>query len=253
MAKLDPQLTGKVCVITGGSGLLGTAFVKACAENGAITIIADIRKPASIPAGAVFMKCDMTDPASVRAFIRAAVKRYGRIDALVNNAYPRNKNYGRKFEGISFKDFAENVSSHMGGYFAMTQAVAAVMKKQKGGSVVFMGSIYGFAAPRFEVYEGTAMTMPFEYSAIKGGILNMMRYLAAYLGPHGIRVNAISPGGVFNEQDRKFVKRYAAHVKLAPQRMASPEDIANGLIFLISDKASYITGHNLVIDAGWSL
>jgi len=124
--------------------------------------------------------------------------------------------------------------------------------KQNYGNIIFMASIYGFSAPKFEIYEGTEMTMPVEYAVIKGGIINLTKYLASYLGKYNIRVNAISPGGVFNNQPKEFVEKYCKYVKLG-NKMANVNDLTGVLIFLVSNASKYITGQNIVADGGWSL
>ncbi len=258
------DIKGRVCVITGGAGLIGSAFCRACAENGAKVVIVDTNPKTGKSLAnrlirdtknknIMFQQCDITKPASVRGAIQNILKKFKRIDALVNSAYPKNKNYGRKFEDVTYEDFCENLSTHVGGYCLMTKEVSRVMKEQGGGSIVLIGSTYGIVAPKFEIYEGTSMTMPVEYAAIKGGIINLTKYLASYLGPHGIKVNAISPGGVFDNQPELFVKNYVGKVRLAPQRMARQEDIAEALLFLFSDASSYITGQNIVVDGGWTI
>lgn len=258
------SLKNKTIIITGGAGLIGSAFCKACAENGANIIIVDTNPKASKNLASrlirdtknkniMFQQCDITKPASIKKTIQSVLKKFKRIDALVNSAYPRNKSYGRKFEDVTYEDFCENLNLHLGGYFLMAKETAVAMKKQKSGNIIFMGSIYGFSAPKFEIYEGTHMTMPVEYAAIKGGVINLTKYLASYLGPYGIRVNAMSPGGVFDNQPESFVKKYVEHVKLAPQRMAEQEDVVGVLLFLLSDASAYITGQNIVVDGGWSI
>jgi NAD(P)-dependent dehydrogenase (short-subunit alcohol dehydrogenase family) len=119
------------------------------------------------------------------------------------------------------------------------------------GSIVNFTSIYGMQAPDFSIYDGLDVTSPVEYSAIKGAILNLTRYLASYLGSDGIRVNAVSPGGVFDGQAEQFVERYEQKVPLS--RMARPEDVLGAVVFLLSDASAYVTGHNLVVDGGWSI
>lgn len=255
------MLNGKIVLITGGAGLLGTAFVEACANAGAIVVFTDTNKMAgekfakrlaseNLPV--FFQACDITNESQVKKSISAILKRHKRIDALVNNAYPRNKNYGRKLEQVAYKDFCENVTMHLGGYFLMTQNVIAVMKRQRQGVIVNMGSIYGFTAPKFEMYKGTDMTTPVEYSAIKGAIINLTKYFASYLGKYNIRVNALSPGGVFNNQPKSFVKKYSERVVLG-NRMAHVDDLTGALLFLLSDASRYMTGQNIVVDGGWSL
>jgi NAD(P)-dependent dehydrogenase (short-subunit alcohol dehydrogenase family) len=124
------------------------------------------------------------------------------------------------------------------------------MIKQKNGSIVNLASIYGIVGPDFTVYEGTEMTMPAAYSAIKGGIVNFTRYLASYLGPNNIRINCVSPGGILDNQDIIFVENY--NKKVPMKRMGLPNDISPIIAFLLSDDASYITGQNIAIDGGWT-
>jgi len=255
-------LKNKTIIITGGAGLIGSAFSKACAEHGANVVIVDIDERGNELAKQIkketgnnnifFQKCDITNINNIQSLIETILNKFGKIDALVNNAYPRNKNYGRKFEDVTYEDFCENVNMHLGGYFLITQQVAKVMMKQNYGNIINMASIYGFSAPEFEIYEGTDMTMPVEYAAIKGAIINLTKYLASYLGGYNIRVNAISPGGVFNNQPESFVKKYSEKVVLE-KRMANTDDIVGVLIFLLSDTSKYITGQNIVVDGGWSL
>jgi NAD(P)-dependent dehydrogenase (short-subunit alcohol dehydrogenase family) len=126
------------------------------------------------------------------------------------------------------------------------------MKAQKSGNIINIASIYGFAAPRFEIYDGTSMTMPVEYAAIKAGIINLTKYLASYLGGYNIRVNAISPGGLEDRQPASFIKNYSSNVLLG-ERMANPADITGVLLFLLSKQSQYITGQNIVVDGGWTL
>jgi NAD(P)-dependent dehydrogenase (short-subunit alcohol dehydrogenase family) len=124
------------------------------------------------------------------------------------------------------------------------------MVNQGSGSIVNMASIYGIVGPDFTVYEGTEMTMPAAYSAIKGAIVNFSRYLAAYLGPSGVRVNTVSPGGIFDNQNLIFVNNYNKKVPL--RRMGYPNDISPSVSFLLSNESNYITGQNLIIDGGWT-
>lgn len=257
------NLQGKVCLITGGVGLLGANFSQVVAVEGAAVIVIDINsekgeqtvKKIVQDTGnkeVIFEQCDITNEKEIDQLLVTVIKKFGRIDALVNNAYPRNKNYGKKFEEVSYADFCENVNMHLGGYFLMSKKISEVMKKQKSGIIINMGSIYGFAAPRFDIYDGTKMTMPVEYAAIKGGIINLTRYLASYLGKYDIHVNCISPGGVFDHQPESFMERYCEKVPLG-NRMAESEDLTGVLVFLLSEAAKYITGQNIVVDGGWTL
>ncbi len=266
------NLSGNVCLITGGAGLIGSSFTRACAEAGGTVIIVEIDEKRGqavtkkinqqLKRQAVFFeKCDITSEQSVKELVAKVIKKHKRIDALVNNAFPRNKNWGKKFEEVTAQDFCEHLDMHVGGYFVMTREISRVMQEQGHGAIVSMGSIYGIGAPKFSIYEGAVysvddkskpMTTPVEYAAIKGAIVNLTKYWAAYLGPHGIRVNAISPGGVFDNQPESFVKKYSERVPLG-RRMATVEDLNAVLVFLLSDASRYMTGQNLVVDGGWTL
>lgn len=260
MQKLD--LDGKIVVVTGAAGVLGRAFCADIAKSGGIVVLADVNDIAGKLADqinnelsrevAYFRDTDITGISSVKELITFLINKFGRVDALVNSAYPRNQNYGKKFDDVTYEDFCENVSLHLGGYFLISQLISRVMIKQNCGIIINLASIYGVVAPRFEIYEGTDMTMPVEYAAIKGAIVNLTRYLAAYLGKWNIRVNCISPGGVYDNQPPEFVKRYTQHVLLG-NRMAAVEDIAGILLFLLREESGYITGQNIIADGGWSL
>jgi NAD(P)-dependent dehydrogenase (short-subunit alcohol dehydrogenase family) len=263
LKKSSSSLDGKTIVITGGAGLIGKGFVTAVVQNGGTAVIADIddvagNKVKDELSGALatekikFVKVDITSKDSILAMIDTILATNPAIDGLVNNAYPRNKNYGRKFEDVTYEDFCENLNLHLGGYFLMTQEVSRVLVKQQRGVIVNIASIYGFMAPRFELYKNSNFTSPVEYSAIKGGLLSLTKYLASYLGENGIRVNALSPGGVHNNQEQSFVAQYSRKT-LIGNRMAEPDDLTGALIFLLSDASRYVTGQNIVVDGGWSI
>jgi NAD(P)-dependent dehydrogenase (short-subunit alcohol dehydrogenase family) len=244
------RLENKILVVTGSNGLLGRRIVKACKAQGATVIGVDLTFDQSDDQEVFQLKMDITSQDSVRGAIVTIIKKYGRIDGWINNAYPRTKDWGLKIEDIPFDSWRKNVDMHLNGYFLCCREVLETMKKQKYGSVINMSSIYGLVGPDFSVYEGTSMTMPAAYSAIKGGINNLSRYLAAAYGPYGIRVNCVSPGGIFDNQPTSFVESYENKVPL--RRMGKAEDIIGPIIFLLSEEASYVTGHNLLVDGGWT-
>jgi len=255
-------LENKVIVITGGSGLLGRSFVSCVAEHGSVAVIADTDQAKSSrfmqelsSAGAddhvVFIKADITSKTSLESLISELHHRFGKIDALVNNAYPRNTSYGAKFEDVTYDNFSQNVSMHLGGYFMASQLFAGYFKKQGYGSIVNMASIYGVVAPRFSIYEGTDMTMPVEYAVIKSGVIHLTKYLAQYLKGSNIRVNCICPGGILDQQPEGFLSRYNSFS--GTKGMLDPKDLQGTLLFLLSDLSKYINGQNIVVDDGWSL
>lgn len=253
------KLEDKTAVVTGGAGLIGRELVGALAEAGAKVIIAEIDHKRGLELennlsddglNVIFIELDITEETSIKELIDTAEKEFGGIDIWVNCAYPRTDDWGNKFEDVRYESLKENVDMHMNGYFLCCQKIADYMKKNEGGVIINFGSTYGVVGPRFDIYEGTDMTSPAAYSAIKGGIINLTRYLATYYAKYGIRVNAICPGGVFDGQDERFVKRYSKNTPLG--RMAEPEEIAGPVLFLCSDAASYITGEVLMVDGGWT-
>lgn len=245
------KLNGKVAFITGGVGLIGMEVTKALADSGAKVVILDIdEKKARKLSGVEFGKFDVTDLDKIDQVIDDLKSKYGRIDVWVNAAYPRTSDWGSKVENLSLKSWQNNVDMHLNSYAWISRKVCLLMSKQKGGSLINFGSIYGVVGNNFNVYEGTDINPPLAYSAIKGGIVNLDRYLASYFGKDNIRVNTICPGGIFDNQNPTFVKNYGNNTPL--KRMGRPEDIAGAVLFLASDAASYITGITLMVDGGWT-
>jgi NAD(P)-dependent dehydrogenase (short-subunit alcohol dehydrogenase family) len=242
------KLNKKIIIITGGSGLLGRNIIEELQAEGAFCINAEINEETSENLSTI--QCDITDEKSVEKTINSVLKVYGKIDGLVNNAYPRTKDWGLHFEDIPVESWKENIDMQMNSVFMFCQKILPIMAKQSFGSVVNITSIYGIVGPDFGVYEGTKMTMPAAYSAIKGGVINFSRYLASYYGKFGIRVNCVSPGGIFDNQPVQFVTNYEAKVPM--KRMGLPKDISPTISFLLSEGSSYITGQNIVVDGGWT-
>lgn len=241
-------LNNKIVIITGGNGLIGNSILNKLQNAGAISINFDINHETTDDLSRI--NCDITNQESVNEAIKLVIKKYGKIDGLVNNAYPRTDDWGNKFENIEYNSWKLNVDWQLNSYFFITQQVSKHMIFKKRGSIINIASVYGIVGPDFSIYQNTNMTMPAAYSAIKGGIINLSRYLASYLGPYGVRVNTVSPGGIFDNQSSIFVKNYNDKVPL--KRMGLPEDISPAIVFLLSDGASYITGQNLAIDGGWT-
>jgi len=254
------MLEGQVVVVTGGAGLLGRRFCADIATQGGVAIVSDIDLDAAEAVArdvqtrggrAEAMAMDITDVESIDRLIHELHGRHGRLDAVVNNAYPRNPNYGRPLEEISYSDFCENVSLHLGGYFLVAQRFMRHFREHGGGNIVNMASIYGVIAPRFELYEGTSMSMPVEYAAIKAGVVHLTRYFAQYCKGEGIRCNAIAPGGIRDGQPESFQARYDA--RSGTKGMLDPEVVSGALVFLLSNASRHVTGQTLVVDDGFSL
>ena len=242
------RLENKIILITGGNGLLGSVIIKKLKEDGAIPINLDINNKTNESLSK--LECDITSEKSINNALKLIISKYQKIDGLVNNAYPRTQDWGDKFEDIKFDSWKKNVDWQMNSHFFISQQIAKQMIKQKYGNIINIASIYGLIGPDFTVYDGTKMTMPAAYAAIKGGLVNLTRYMASYFGPYNIRVNTVSPGGIFDKQNNTFVRNYEKKVPL--RRMGDPEDIAPSVSFLLSDESKYITGHNLIIDGGWT-
>jgi NAD(P)-dependent dehydrogenase (short-subunit alcohol dehydrogenase family) len=254
-------LGNRVIVVTGGAGLLGRAFVRSIAERGGIAVVADRDVEAASevaseiaadhPGRAEAEHLNIVDRKSICTLIARLQDRHGRIDAVVNNAYPRNANYGRKLEDVTFEDFCQNVDMHLGGYFLVAQQFGMFFREQGGGNIVNMSSIYGAMSPRFDVYANTTATMPVEYAATKSAIIHLTRYFAQYFKGHGVRVNCLSPGGILDNQSESFLNKYNS--LCSTKGMLDPCDVAGALMFLLSDESKYVNGQNIIVDDGFSL
>jgi len=256
------MLNNKVVVITGGAGLIGQAFVKAVVEQNGIAIIADINEEIGIEVkkelsdtlnstNIDFIKLDITSKESLTNCINYLDKKYNKIDALVNNAYPRNKNYAKHFFDVEYDDFVENVGLNLGGYFTTSQQFATYFQKQGYGNIINISSIYGVIAPRFDIYDGTPMTTPVEYAAIKSGLIHLTKYMAKYFKGMNIKVNTLSPGGILDTQPESFLNNYKEYC--SNKGMLEKEDMTGTLIYLLSDMSKYVNGQNIIVDDGFTL
>jgi NAD(P)-dependent dehydrogenase (short-subunit alcohol dehydrogenase family) len=256
------MLKNKVIVITGGAGLLGQEFTKTILSNNGIAIIADFNQEKGIevtgnlqklfPSAIVkFQLLDINNKDSIQQLINNLNQKYSKIDALVNNAYPRNKNYGKKFEDVTYEDFCENLNINLGGYFLTSQQFINYFSNQGFGNIINISSIYGVIAPRFEIYENTVMTMPVEYAVIKSALIHLTKYMAKYYKGKNIRVNAISLGGLFDNQPISFIESYKAFC--LNKGMLDKSDINGTLIYLLSDLSQFVNGQNIIVDDGFTL
>lgn len=250
------RLKDKVIIVTGGAGLIGRAFCEAISNNGGIAVIADInfeeaKKVSSTIKNSYPIHLDICSKQSILDTISQLKSKFSSIDGLVNNAYPRNKNYGKEFMDVEYDDFCENLNINLGGYFLTSQQLFKYFMEAGSGNIVNISSIYGVVPPKFEIYEGASFTMPVEYAVIKSGLIHLTKYMAKYGKNKNIRVNTISPGGVFNNQPVKFVEKYKS--KCLNQGMLLPEDLLGGLVFLLSDESKMVNGQNLIIDDGFTL
>ncbi len=249
------DLAGKTAVVTGGAGLYGRQIVEALAEAGARTLMASrnlqrLRAQAEVFARAGLdvtpLEFDQGSEKSVRALCDKVVEACGGVDILVNNAVSRPM---RDWSDPA-SAFAASMEINATGLFLMTRAFGDRMAGQGGGSIINVGSIQGMVGPDFTLYEDLDWGAAPDYFFHKGGLLQLTRFAAARLGPHGVRVNAISPGGFYHRQDPRFVERYNGRTLLG--RMANETDLKGAVVFLASEASAYVTGANLPVDGGYT-
>ena len=258
------RLDGCAAIVTGGAGLLGAEHAAALAECGADVVLADLRPEpcerraqelaARTGARVLGARCDVRSPESWRELLDLALSAFGRVDVLVNNAAytsdSRSPRYGASFLDFPLEDWSAVLEVNLTGTFLGCQTVGREMLRRGSGSIVNLASLYGVVSPHHRIYPGTGIAQPAAYSVSKAAVVGLTRYLGTLWAEHGVRVNCITPGGVFNGHTDPFASRYAA---LSPAgRMARPDEMRGALVYLASPASSYCTAHNLVVDGGWT-
>ena len=263
------NLSGKVAVVTGGAGILGSQCAEALADSGASVAIVDINSAAADSVAnsisekygvqTIGLYCDLANEESIKQMALSVINELGPIDILHNNAASKSSNVDNMFEPLetfSMETWREVMDVNLDGMFMVAREIGAQMAKRGKGSIIQTASIYGATmGPDQRIYEGSeyggrAINTPPVYSASKAGVHGLTLYLATYWGSKGVRVNTLTPGGIFSGQNDVFNSRYSARVPMA--RMAEAFEVASGMLFLASDASSYITGQNLHIDGGLS-
>jgi NAD(P)-dependent dehydrogenase (short-subunit alcohol dehydrogenase family) len=264
------SLEGRVAVVTGALGLLGQHHCAALARAGATVVVTDLdpggclelagRLAAAHGRPAMGLAADITVPARVGALRDVVLGRLGHVDILVNNAAVNEKvedpgtGAPLTFESYPLEEWERSLRVNVTGTFLCCQAFGTEMARKGRGSIVNIASTYGIVAPDQSLYRTADGAQGFvksaAYPTTKGAVLALTRYLAAYWGRSGVRVNALSPGGVQNGQDPHFVARYSERTPLG--RMAEASDYEGAIVYLASDASSYVTGANLVVDGGWT-
>lgn len=251
------NLKGKVAIVTGAVGQLGTQITNALFEAGAYVVIADLnlsecqKKAKTISkntARCIGVELDVTKKESVKKMTSLTVKKFGRIDILVNNA---GIAVFTPFKKRSLKEFDKIIKVNINGVFLCSQIVSKQMIKQKEGNIINIGSIYGVVSPDPRIYVDSGRNSSEVYGITKAGIIGLTRYLAVHLAKNNIRVNCISPGGIFNKQSKKFIENYCS--KTPSGRMGKDTDIKGAVVYLASKASDYVTGHNLIIDGGLTI
>lgn len=253
------SLAGRVALVTAGAGpLFGSSISEALASAGATLVTASrslerneafAARLRSAGRDAHALSFDLSDTNSIERLRDDLLARFGRLDVLVNCALGRD-GYAGGFEEQTTGDWLAAAQADMVGLFGVVKAFLPGMIAAGRGSIINVASIYGIVSNDPGLYAGTEMRQPPNYTFVKAGMINFTRYLAAYYGRHGVRANALSPGGYFNDQPEAFVNAYSRRVPLG--RMMNHEDIAGAAVFLASDASAYVNGHNLVVDGGWT-
>jgi NAD(P)-dependent dehydrogenase (short-subunit alcohol dehydrogenase family) len=252
------SLENKTAIVTGAVGLIGKKHCEALAEAGANVVVADMNEEACKAFAAKLgdkhlgIALDVTDEISLKGARDKILQRYSSIDILVKN--PNLAKEQSAFENYPLSSFRASLEVNVTGVFLASQVFGTVMAERGSGSIINVASTYGMVGPDQSIYRDREGNQTFFKSAVypvtKGAVINFTRFLAAYWGNKGVRVNTLSPGGVENSQDEFFIKNYSAKTLLG--RMATASDYQGALIFLASDASAYMTGANLVVDGGWT-
>jgi NAD(P)-dependent dehydrogenase (short-subunit alcohol dehydrogenase family) len=258
-AKFD--LTDKVIVITGGCGLIGRAFCEASAQFGAHVVVVDI--PAAEPAKfaaemaerhqkqMMGYSLDVANKSEVEALKKEVISTFGKIDGLVNGHQNKTKSFFEPFEEYGEDNWDAVVETNLKGTFLTCQMLGTWMSQNGGGSIVNIPSTYSVVAPNQNLYKGTSLGCPAAYSASKGGVDALSRYLASYWATKKVRVNMITPHGVWNNHEKQFEDNFARFSPM--ERLSYNHEVASALIYLLSDASSYVTGDNMLVEGGWTV
>jgi NAD(P)-dependent dehydrogenase (short-subunit alcohol dehydrogenase family) len=255
------SLKNKNVVILGGSGKMGLNFSKTLVSAGARVFLGDIKKEVS-SSKIIYDYCDVSNDKSINVFFENIIKKEKKIDTLIYNVYSKPKNYYQKFEKYEDSVWQEVMNTNLTGAFKASKIIINHFKKNKiSGNIILVLSTYGVVGPDLSIYKNLSgkkniyggkfsLTTPASYTTSKSGLLGLMKYLATSFGKNKIRVNSLTPGGVFDGQEKQFVKNYSKKVPLG--RMAEWHEYNGAILFLASEASSYMTGSNLVIDGGWT-
>lgn len=255
------SVDGKVIVLSGAAGLIGSQVVSAFVDAGARVFAVDRHAELleeKLGLGHETLITCAADVASRESLIKAhqlLASRWGQADGLLNNAATKSLNFFEPFESFAVSEWNEVMAVNLTGAMLCAQVFGSPMAARGRGSIVNTLSIYGVVAPDQRIYEGSeylgrTINTPAVYAASKAGLWGLTQYLAAYWGHKGVRVNAVTPGGIFSGQNDLFVENYSRRTPLG--RMAETSDMVNAMQYLSSDAAKYVTGHNLIVDGGWT-
>lgn len=257
------SLAGKVAIVTGGAGLLATEHAIALYSQGAVVVLADFNEEKCNAAAAALQQqgvqaaakyCNVTSKESWMQLVTEVINEYGSLDILVNNAgftnQSKSANFDAGFEDFPLEDWNAIMNVNLTGTFLGCQVGGKQMLKQGKGSIINFASLYGVVSPNHNIYPGTGISQPVAYSVSKHGVVGLTKYVATLWASKGVRVNAITPGGIFNGHKGLFLERFQ---QLNPiGRMSDKTELRGAIIYLASDASSHVVGHNLIVDGGWT-
>jgi NAD(P)-dependent dehydrogenase (short-subunit alcohol dehydrogenase family) len=263
------SLKNKNIILTGAAGIIGQKLSQEFLNAGANLALLDLDSVSLTKLKSKLYskesnyfeiyEVDLTNEIKVNKLVDIISQRFGTIDVLHNNAASKGRStedFLKPFEEYKLSTWNDVMDANLSSMFLMTKAVGSIMKKQNYGNIIQTASIYGVVTPDKEIYKnsyynGLEISSPASYSVSKAGVIALTKYLASYWAKYNIRVNSISPGGIFSGQNESFVQKYSSKVPLG--RMATENDIVGAAIFLSSDASSYITGQNILVDGGFTL
>lgn len=242
------DIKNQVGIITGGNGRLGKTFAEALVQCNVKVHLFDIADSCAFASDKiVYHKVDISNEIEVFDIVDKIIQEDKKIDFLINNAALQITN---SYENMSISDFRKSIDINLNAAYICIKAVTRFMMEIKKGTIINIGSMYGVVSADPNMYGDSGLNSPDAYAASKGGLIHLTKYLAVNLAKYNIRVNAISPAGIFNNQPEEFLQKYLPKVPMG--RMMNREELVGPLVFLLSDASSYMTGHNLIVDGGFT-
>jgi NAD(P)-dependent dehydrogenase (short-subunit alcohol dehydrogenase family) len=255
----DPvfDIQNRVIVLTGGCGLIGTKLSEAFHERGAKVVVVDVEPKDPVSAArqlgdeCMGMICDVSDENAVADLRKAVIERYGHVDVLINNHHFLAKGaWDTTAETFPSDAWRSIIDVNLNGLFWMCREFGSVMLEQGQGNIVNVASTYGVVSSNPALYTDNSLASPIAYSASKGGVVMITKYLASYWASRGVRVNSLTPHGVWNHHEPEFEKRFSEMTPM--KRMMQVDELVGAALFLASDASSYVNGSNLLVEGGWT-
>lgn len=246
------NFSNKVVIILGSEGKIGRAFTSHIVKNGGSVCAVDKKKiKKKFPKNNyLYQSGDIEKINSLKKIIKSTKDKFKKIDCVINCSYPK-RNQSKSLKDLNLNDLKKNISSHLGTSIIICKIFSDYYKKQGFGKIILLGSIQGLASPKFFHYKNTNMYSPIEYTANKHALIGIVKYFAKLYGKYNIQINSINPGGIINNQNKKFLKKYKS--SCSTKGMLNTLDLLTTLEYLLDERSNLIIGQNLIVDDGWSL